>query len=518
MDIRSFRPNMAHVLIGFVVFFSILLAITRRIQSNYPDYWKVPQHTSQTAAAAPTQIYSQAAIVPATRFPDQPILTPTPDAPRTLPTLRADTELFWVSAGDTLGNISKQYGVGLEQLARVNELTNPNLLEIGQQLTIPPPEPDGNAPDFKIIPDSELVYSPTAHSLDIQAFAQDLGGYLASYQEEVNEVPLSGPQIIEQISRNFSINPRLLMAVLEYQSGWLTNPSPGKAEKKYPLGIKDPNREGLYRQLAWAADNLNRGYYLWRVNGVGTWLLSDGSLLLIEPTINAGTAGVQHMFTALYGRENWEQAVSPDGLFTTYSALFGYPFDYTFEPLLPANLNQPQMQLPFEEDANWAFTGGPHGGYGEGSAWAALDFAPPGEALGCVQSNAWVTAVADGMIVRSENGVVIQDLDGDNLEGTGWVVLYLHIETRDRVPAGTYINAGERIGHPSCEGGISSGTHVHLARRYNGEWIPADQDPAFVLDGWVSVGAGVYYDGYLERDGHSIEAYAGRSDENGIQR
>ena len=102
-----------------------------------------------------------------------------------------------------------------------------------------------------------------------------------------------------------------------------------------------------------------------------------------------------------------------------------------------------------------------------------------------MQSDAWVVALADGLIVRSGNGAVIQDLDSDGFEQTGWTVLYLHIETRDRVEVGVKLKAGERIGHPSCEGGVSNGTHVHLARRYNGEWIAADGQIPFNLDGWI---------------------------------
>jgi murein DD-endopeptidase MepM/ murein hydrolase activator NlpD len=210
--------------------------------------------------------------------------------------------------------------------------------------------------------------------------------------------------------------------------------------------------------------------------------------------------------------------VSPDGLFSTYEALFGYPFDFAQDPLLAPDMQQPVMQLPFENGKLWAFTGGPHGGWSSGSAWAALDFAPPGEALGCVQSDEWVTAVADGMIMRAGDGAVIQDLDEDGNEGTGWVVLYMHIESRDRVQPGTRLKAGDRIGHPSCEGGVSDGTHVHLARRYNGEWIAADQSIPFVLDGWVSSGAGAEYDGYLQQNGRVVEAYAGRSEINQIER
>jgi hypothetical protein len=120
--------------------------------------------------------------------------------------------------------------------------------------------------------------------------------------------------------------------------------------------------------------------------------------------------------------------------------------------------------------------------------------------------------------VRADNGAVIQDLDGDGLEQTGWVILYMHIESRDRVAPGTFLKAGERVGHPSCEGGLASGTHVHLARKYNGEWIPADQSLPFVLDGWVSRGTGDVYDGYLEKNGKTIEAWEGRSPDNIIKR
>jgi LasA protease len=286
----------------------------------------------------------------------------------------------------------------------------------------------------------------------------------------------------------------------------------------YPMGVAETWRKGLYQQLAWAANQLNRGFYLWRVDGIGAWVLADGSVVSIDPTINAGTAGVQALFASLFDRANWDVAISENGVYKVFFEQFGYAFDYSFEPLLPAGLTQPAMQLPFEPGATWSFTGGPHGGWGSSSAWAAIDFAPPGEGLGCVQSNDWVVAVTDGWIVRTGRGAVIQDLDNDGLEQTGWTVLYMHIETRDRVQEGIFLRAGERIGHPSCEGGYSSGTHLHLARRYNGEWIPADQQVPFVLDGWISQGTGIEYDGYLVRDGESIEAWEGKFPINQIQR
>ena len=126
--------------------------------------------------------------------------------------------------------------------------------------------------------------------------------------------------------------------------------------------------------------------------------------------------------------------------------------------------------------------------------------------------------MADGVIVRSEDGAVVQDLDGDGHAETGWALFYMHIETRDRVEVGTYLSAGQKIGHPSCEGGISSGTHVHIARRYNGEWIPINGSIPFALDGWTAVDTGVLYNGYLQKGDRVIEPCECRDEENKIQR
>jgi LasA protease len=76
--------------------------------------------------------------------------------------------------------------------------------------------------------------------------------------------------------------------------------------------------------------------------------------------------------------------------------------------------------------------------------------------------------------------------DNDGYEQTGWDLFYLHIATQDRVPVGTWLNADDRVGHPSCEGGPSTGTHIHFARKFNGEWILADGPIPFNLSGWIA--------------------------------
>jgi hypothetical protein len=71
--------------------------------------------------------------------------------------------------------------------------------------------------------------------------------------------------------------------------------------------------------------------------------------------------------------------------------------------------------------------------------------------------------VADGRIVRVSDGLLVEDLDGDGFEGTGWTILYMHVSENDRVALGSWVEAGDALGHPSCEGGPANGTHLHIA-------------------------------------------------------
>jgi hypothetical protein len=184
--------------------------------------------------------------------------------------------------------------------------------------------------------------------------------------------------------------------------------------------------------------------------------------------------------------------------------------------LVPPDLKQPAFTFPFASGETWFFTGGPHGGYNSGSAWSAVDFAPPAppddlifEQGYCYISPHWVTAVAPGVIARSGDGYVILDLDFDGNEHTGWTAMYLHISSSGIIAEGTRVNTGDRLGHPSCEGGFSTATHLHFARRYNGEWIPADCQycppgvaaPRLKFSGWsVYLSDESEYQGYMLND------------------
>lgn len=374
------------------------------------------------------------------------------------------------------------------------------------------PEGPQAGPDFEIIPDSELVYGPALVNFTLNEFISTGLPELEAYTEIVDERELNGAEVLEKVSRDYSVNPRLLLAILRERLD-------GGYDLDATFITEDEAYRSLYRQLSWAADQLNYGYYVRRVNALDRITLADGTLVDLSTQISAGTAALQYFYGLLYGYNDWVTAVGPLGLYADYLAWFGDSGDYAVDPLIPSNLIQPDFRLPYDESEAWYFTSGPHSAWGSYAAWAALDFAPekPSEdAWGCYQSDTWVRAVADGWVVRTADGLVVQDLDGDRFEGIGWTILYMHIATEGRAELGDYLQAGDPIGHPSCEGGPATGTHLHIARRYNGEWIPADQDLPFVMDGWVSAGFGVEYDGSLSRDGQEIQASGYPTDENKI--
>lgn len=447
--------------------------------------------------------------------PDGTLIDPTPNLARVAVSVAAGGD-YVVQAGDTLFGIAAANGTTLETLLSVNDLPDPNNLFVGQVINLPDP-PREEASAFKIVPDSRLVRAPGSADFDVSAFVAAQPGYLRQATDTVDGRILTGTQVVERVALEYSVDPRLLLALLELKSRLLSDPNPSDDAKTYALGAPAAagfDRDGLYRQLAYAADQLNYGYYGWKYRGLDRVEFEDGTRRLFARTLNAGTVGVQYYLSLGSDFATWSRQASEDGLYRVYVAYFGDPFANSVEPLVPADLQAPELTLPFPQGQTWYFTGGPHGAYGSGSAWSAIDFAPPDDittvSSACYVSQNYATAAAAGVIARTDEGTVILDLDGDGDETTGWTLLYLHMASQGRVSEGTTVQVGDNIGRPSCEGGFSNGTHMHFARRYNGEWIPVtcdacppgDDPPPFVLDGWTAYGfAGQEYQGGMFKRG-----------------
>jgi len=428
----------------------------------------------------------------------EPVLLPT----ATFPLVNTAPVLYYTQAGDTLPVVAVRFGVSPDEITSPEPIPPEALLNPGQLLIIPNRLANTTSSQH-LIPDSEVVFSPSAIEFDVSGFVDQAGGYLKDYRRYLASTGVTrGPDIVYRVAIENSINPRLLLALLEYQSGWVYGKKGEIVETEYMIGEEDPLEEGLYKQLAWAVNQLSIGYYGWREGRLTEIRFSDGVTARLAPDLNAGTAALQFYFSRHYDSQGWVEALDEEtGFPALYTAMFGNPWVRAqgVEPLYPPDLVQPELILPFGINQIWGYTGGPHGAWERDGAWAAIDFAPGSMQSGCIDTQVFAVASAAGLITRADDGIVAIDLDGDGREQTGWVLIYLHIAKEGRIQAGSWVEAGEPIGHPSCEGGFSTGTHIHLARKYNGEWIVADGPLPFVLSGWRVVAGEKPYEGKLVR-------------------
>ncbi|NQS91473.1 MAG: hypothetical protein HQ574_03605 [Chloroflexi bacterium] len=436
-------------------------------------------------------------------------LVPTPD-------VQQEPIVYHAQAGDTLAVVATHFGVRVDQIQSNEDIPESAFINPGTLLVIPQVLINTTS-NVHLLPDSEFVYSraitDTDFPVDVVQFVEEAGGYLSEPREYEHSILTNGGEIVKNIAENNSVNPFLLLALLEYQSHWVFGQPQNLAQLKYPLGHVNYDDDGLVNQLRWAVNQLSIGYYGWREGRLTEILLENSQnssrsvTARIEPSLNAGTVALQYFFSQIYDSEEWIQALDDDtGFITTYEEMFGSPENRTqYEPLFSHNLIQPSLELPFLKGVIWNYTGGPHGAWEREGSWSAVDFAPSGFRGECSNSYAYVTASAPGLVVRAENGVVIINLDYNDNEHSGWVLLYLHIATDGRVVnEGDEVSLGDRLGHPSCEGGISTGTHVHMARKYNGEWMTAEGPTPFVMSGWTVHNGASIYKGSLTKPGEDV--------------
>lgn len=421
----------------------------------------------------------------------------------------SQTWTYITQSGDTLRTIARRFQVSPEMIYSPPQVDFDQLLDPGMLLLVPRPG-SVSEPAAIVLPDNEVVYSPSAQGFDTLEYLAESKGFLGAGQEYMRSSgPTSAGEIVARVALENSFNPRLLLALLEYQCRCISGPLQVGVDPQYLMGFVDIQGRGLYRQLSWVVNQLSIGYYGWRQGWLTDLALVDGSQVELPPDLNAGSAALAYLFSRLYGQEDWVRAMDPGlGISALYRAMFPdleQQLDHP-EPLFPSGLVQPDLMLPFQADRQWGFTSGPHKAWETEGALAALDFAPASVEFGCLPSNEWVLAMADGLVVRSAYGAVVIDLDGDGYEGSGWALLYMHIESRHRVAEGTVVRPGDPIGHPSCEGGPADGTHVHIARKYNGEWIDAQGPMAFVMSGWRTTPGYRPFEGSLVRGDQVVVA------------
>ena len=472
---------------------------------------RTPEGALQTgdSTLTPLPVSSAATLTsPATLVPDQTALPQNPSTPVNTLSAPAGYMVYVTRAGDTLEALAGRFELSVDDLTYQQPYAPQAYLPEGLQIVVPEVSGALTLPD-SLFPDSELVYSPSAVGFDLTAFVVNAGGYLSTFSEDVDGEQLNGAEIVQRVANELTISPRLLLAVLEQRTGWIYGPLRNANQVSYPIGFMVTGQVGLYDELRIAATQLNLAYYGWKEGNYILIKFPDQSALRLHPFMNAATAGLHNLFAMLYSRSTWQQKLSgADGFLALYQRMFGDPWirAAAVEPLIPFDLVQPALELPFPAGEFWSFTSGPHWAWNYGTPRGAIDFAPANSEARCEVSKQWVTASAAGQVVRAGNHAVVLDLDGDGWEQTGWTLFYFHLADAGLIQQGTWVQVDDELGHPSCEGGNATGSHVHLARKYNGEWLPAEGLAPFVLSGYQVRGTDKNYVGELVKGNISIAA------------
>ena len=515
----------------------IVMSLSVSACGSSPSIWGIPETPTPRLpdpfpplydpfAINDSQIIFPTSTIPpaiATELAYTPTVTPVDMPPLIDPTYTASLDtapyLYYAQSGDMLPAVASRFGVEETEITSDADLTKTTLIDPGTLLVIPNRIYEATTPNIQLMPDAEIIFSFTAADFNVEDYVRNQNGYLSDFREYLGSTGwITGSAAIERLATENSINPRLILGLLEYESRWVRGKPVDTLHTDYPMGFDDYHYKGMTVQLVWAINNMAIAYYGWRAGTLTHLEFMDGTRLRIDPRLNAGTVAIQYLFSRLHSQSQWSQIINPNSGFPTmYDQMFGDPWARAdaVNPIFPLALNQPPLVLPFQPNTEWSLTGGPHNAWGQlnpdvygvsNSVYAAIDFAPSTDHGGCDLTPLWVVASAPGLVVRSDKGVVMVDLDGDGYEQTGWNIFYMHIAAEDRVPKGTWLEVDDRIGHPSCEGGVSTGTHLHFARKYNGEWVTADGPIPFILSGWRVVAGEKAYEGTMVRGEETVIA------------
>src|SRR5512138_52490 len=169
-----------------------------------------------------------------------PIPAPTSGRPEYKPGELVD---YIAQSGDTLPALAARFNTTVDEILAANSI-------IPREATTMPPGMPMKIPiyylslwgtTFQSIPDQAFVNGPAQIGFSTSAFVASTSGWLKSYRDYVGERMRTGAEVVDYVATNYSVSPRLLLALLEYQAAALTQPDIPAG--KYLLGFRRVNYE-----------------------------------------------------------------------------------------------------------------------------------------------------------------------------------------------------------------------------------------------------------------------------------
>lgn len=290
-----------------------------------------------------------------------------------------------------------------------------------------------------------------------EMFDFDIAAWLAAHAPHLS----ARAETISHWAGFSGISPRVLIALMELQSGVVGDPTVAAAATARPFGTLVPVT-GFGAQLREVAQSLRDALY-------------DPQAPTAPGPVALATGNPLRALFELSGSPPAAAARLADERFTTvYRRLFGRapqarPATSRFgrtaprAVLPPANL----LQFPYPLGEKW-HVGGAHTNSGSGRfPLSSLDMSQGGW-WGSDQSQRWVSASAAGTFKRHSSCMAEIVHDG------GWSTTYYHL-MNIRYATGATVAANTAIANPAntpfqalCNGGMSTGPHQHWSLKSNG--------------------------------------------------
>ena len=170
-----------------------------------------------------------------------------------------------------------------------------------------------------------VVYSPAAADFDVGALVAATTGYLSRYSETLeDETVLSGADIVQRVAEESSVTRGCCWPCSSSAPALCTASTGCRTRAPSPLGFSVPIAPACTRNCRWPARSCARGYYGWRQGTLTEPRPADGGTVRWNPTLNAGSVAVLHVFALLTGTDRWiDQVVGPRSFVTLYARCSG---------------------------------------------------------------------------------------------------------------------------------------------------------------------------------------------------
>ncbi|WP_271007821.1 M23 family metallopeptidase [Paucibacter sp. B51] len=342
-----------------------------------------------------------------------------------------------------------------------------------------------------------------------EMFGFDVEDYLSSKAPAL----LPYAEAISHWAGYSSISPRVLLALIEQQTGLLSRPQQSRAALVRPMGELS-SALGFSEQVRDVADQLARALYP-ASSEAGSREFKGGDLA----PVSALAGLLARSSSAMQARAQERTDTVEQDFALVYQGLFGHRFDVD-AARMPLSALQPAgtlrrtmgvqslgaassyLQFPFPVGQSW-YVGGAHTNTGSGTyPMSSLDMYKSG-GWGSNQSANWVVASAGGTFKKHSSCFA------EVVHTDGWSTTYYHLQNL-RYNTGAYVAKNVGIGNPAsnqaqalCNGGQSTGPHLHFSLKYNGGWMHL---AGYALSSWVITANGVNYDTncstfYMTRNG-----------------